>query len=109
VDPLSQLISESLALDVFHGNKILTVAGLRDFMNIADMGMVNRCGRLGFTQKSLVGYGISLKTRRQELQSNLTLQRGIFSQADFSHSTFANFLQFTVVRYRLPIHEEPPC
>jgi hypothetical protein len=39
---------------------------------------------------------------RLELQGNLTIQGGIFSQVDLAHAPFADFLQYAVVRYRLP-------
>jgi hypothetical protein len=59
-----QPIPEGLALDIFHDDVVLAVLGLRHFMDMANIRMVNGSGRLGFSKESLMGYRIGMETGR---------------------------------------------
>jgi hypothetical protein len=52
---------ERLAFYIFHDDIVLAVICLGDFMDMADVRMINGSSRLGLADESLMGYRIGLK------------------------------------------------
>ena len=85
LDPLLQC----LALVVRHHEVELAVGGLVDLGNGADVGMVQRRGRLGFLEEPLLGRLVAGQARREELDGDLALQARVLSRINDPHAAVA--------------------
>ena len=69
-----------------------------DFVNGADVGMVQPRGSTRFTAEALEGMRIFGNFRRQELERDEAAQFGIFGLIDYAHPTATEFLDDAIVR-----------
>ena len=65
--------------------------GFADFMDGADIGMIQRRGGLGFALETLKSLLILHDAVRKEFQGNETMQLGVFSFVDDTHASAAEF------------------
>src|SRR5262245_3044044 len=72
-----------------------------DFMNRADIRMVNQSGRAGFPEQPSAPLVVLEQASRDKLQRHRTPQYGVLSQIDISHASFAELSQEPVVRDEL--------
>ena len=87
LDPLLQ----RLALVVRHHEVELAVGRLVDLVDGADVGVVQRRGRLGFLQEPLLGRLVAGQVRREELDGDLALEAGVLGRVDDPHAAVAEF------------------
>ena len=65
---------------------------LVDFMDSADVGMIERRDRLGLAQKALLGLRVLDGVGAEELQSDLAFELGVLGLVDDAHAAFADLL-----------------
>src|SRR6516162_7854019 len=70
---------------------------LPEFVNLADVGMVERGGRPGFPLKAFHGGRVIGPFFRQELQSYPTAQLDVLRLVDHTHAPAAKDFQYSVV------------
>ena len=75
-----------------------------DFVDGADVGMVQRRRRPRFAAETFQGLRVFGHFFRQELQSDEAAEFGVFGLVDHTHAAAAEFLDHTVVRDGLPEH-----
>ena len=85
-DPLGQ----TLAFDVLHDDED-TVVFFADFVDGADVGMVQCRSGLGLVDQSSPGRIAPHATLGQHLDGDLTAERGVFREKDLTHPTRAQF------------------
>ena len=82
---------------------------LADFVNGADVGMIQRrCGP-GFALEAFQGLRVLRDFVGQELQRDEAAERGVFGLVDHAHAAAAQFFDDAVVRDGLADHELGPC
>src|SRR5262249_980480 len=91
-----QLLVETLSFQEFHGNKRPAVR-LADFVDRADVGMVQRGGRPRLSRKSLKIRAVGVDRIGQELQSNLSAKLEVLGLIDHAHASAAEFSYDSVV------------
>jgi len=69
-----------------------------NFVDGADVGMVERGGSASFAAKTFQGLCIAGEFVRQELQSDETAEFGVFGFVDDAHSATAEFFDDAVMR-----------
>jgi len=79
---------------------------LPDFIDGADVGMVESGSGAGFCLKTFQGQGISFKFSGKEFEGNVTPKVQVFSLIDDTHATAAELLEDAVVRDGLADHED---
>ena len=79
-DPLGQ----TLAVDVLHDDEDAVVF-FADFVDGADVGMVQRRGGPGLVDQPLPGRSLAHGTLGQHLDRHLAPERGVFGQEDLTH------------------------
>jgi hypothetical protein len=67
--PSEEPVLEAPAFDVLHDDEILFLR-FGDFMDVADVGMIECRCRPGLAQEAFVGNWILLQLRRKKLKSN---------------------------------------
>ena len=75
----------------------MTIAALADFVNRADVGVVQRRCRSRFAPEALEGFGNRGQLIGQELQSDETAELGVFRFVYDSHPTAAKLFENAVV------------
>ena len=93
------------AVQKFHGDEGLTVV-LIDFINGADIGMVQGRGRLRLALEAGQGLGIFGDFIGQELQGDKPVQGNVLGLVDHTHPSAADFLDNAVMGYDLVNHYE---
>jgi hypothetical protein len=83
-------VLESMAFEAFHDDERMSIR-LADFMNGADIGMIQRGSGLGFTLETLKRLLIPYDVVRKEFQGNETVQLGVFGFVDDAHASAAEF------------------
>ncbi len=91
------------AVQKLHGDERLSIV-LGDFVDGADVGMVEGGGCLCFTLEAGQGLGISGQFIGKKLQRYETMQREVFRLVDDAHPAAAEFLHDSVVRDGLTDH-----
>ena len=91
-DPLGQ----TLAVDVLHDDED-TVVFFADFVDGADVGMVQCRGGLGLVDQPLPGRIAPRATLGQHLDGDLAAERGVFREKDLTHPARAQFPDDSVV------------
>ena len=81
--------AQGLPIDKFHPNEIYTAA-LADFVDMCDVGVVERRRGFCFLRKSPHPLLIVRKLDRQNLQRNLAIQFGIQREIHLSHPALTN-------------------
>jgi hypothetical protein len=84
--PLGQI----LAIDVWHDDED-TVVLFADFVDGADVGMVQCRGRPRLVDQPLPGPATSKAMLRQHLDRDLAAERGVFRKKDLTHPSGAKF------------------
>src|SRR4029077_5129826 len=90
---------ECLAVEKLHGDKRLAFV-LANFVNGANVGMVERRSGLRFTLETFHCLAIVCNGFRQELQRDEAAKPGVFGLVDHAHSTAAELFDDAVVRNR---------
>ena len=94
---------ERLPLKQFHGDEVPAI-GLADFVDRANVRMVQSRCCPGFSLKPLKSGRIFLQLPRQEFQGDVPSQIDVFRLIHHAHAAAAKLLQDTVVRNRLTDH-----
>ena len=94
---------EALSLDKGHGDEGFAI-GLVDFINGADIGMIERRGRLGLTNEAAVGVLVLEQVGSEELQGHETVELCVLGLVDHAHPALADFLDDFVMRNGLADH-----
>ena len=81
---------------------------LPDFVDAADEGMVESCGRLGFAEKALAGGLVAFQELGKELDGNLAVERRVLGKENLAHPALAELVDNAVVREGPPDHLFPP-
>ena len=87
--PFANPLRQSVAFVVGHHEIELAVGGFVDFVNGADVDVVQRRRRPGFVKKALLGSLVPCGVAGQNLDRNLALETGVASPVDDPHSTAA--------------------
>ncbi len=88
----ADLFVEAPSLDVGHGDEHLP-AGLVDFVNGANVCMIDRRRGLGFAAEAFFRRGVFGEVRSQELQRDGSIEVCIESLVDDAHAAFAEFFE----------------
>ena len=91
------------AFEKFHHNKRLAIV-FPDLVNRANVGMVQRRCGAGFPAKPFQCLRIIGHIFGKKFEGNEAAKFGVFSFVDYPHSTAAEFLDNSVVRYGRPKH-----
>ena len=81
------------ALEELHRQIGPAVGGLSDFMNDADVGMVQRGRGAGFREKALTALAVLNPGHRQQLERNLATEPAILGEKYFAHPARAERLE----------------
>ncbi len=95
--PALDLVFESRALQILHGDESLPVL-LADVVDGADVGMVQGRSRLGLALEAGQRLGVLGDVIRQELEGDKAMQPGVFGLVDDAHAATADLLNNAVVR-----------
>src|SRR5207247_10586354 len=101
---LSDTLFQRPAFQQLHGNEVPAI-GLANFINCADVGMVQRRGSPRFALKALQSGGIFFQFTRQKLQCNMPPEVEVLRRIDHTHATAAQLPQDAVVGNRLTNHQ----
>src|SRR5215469_186371 len=85
----------------FHRDKGTPIK-IADFVDGADVGMVQSGSSTGFTSESLEGLGVSRQLIRKKLEGNIAAKFCIFSFVNHTHTATAEFFKDAVVGNGLP-------
>ena len=91
------------AFQKLHRDKGLVVV-LSDFVDGADVGMVQRGGGTGFASKSLQGLRVVRKFVGKKFQGDEAPELGVFSFVNYAHPAAAQLVHYAIVRDGLPDH-----
>ena len=91
------------AIQKFHDDEGAAV-GLPDVVNRADVGMIQRRGRLRLAMKSAQRLGIACHAFGKELQRDETVEARVLGFVDHAHAAAAQLLQDPVMRDGLADH-----
>ncbi len=89
-------VLERLAVQPLHRDE-RPVAVAPDFVDGADVGMVERRCRPGLTQQPRLGLGRRGDTGREELQGDLPPECRVFGQIDDAHAAAAERFEHAIV------------
>src|SRR5438874_13064348 len=94
---------ERLAFQELHHDEWVAIV-LSNFMDGADVGMIQSGGCPRFTLKPLQGLAIGRKLVGQELQGDVAAQTQILGLVDDPHASAAESFQNTIMGNRLTYH-----
>ncbi|MCH7681960.1 hypothetical protein IID10_21785 [candidate division KSB1 bacterium] len=97
-------IIQRLAFVAGHGDKHLTILRLINFVDCADVRVVERRGRFGFVDEALFVFLILTQVRWQKLQSNKAVEFGVLGFVDHAHAAFAELFKDSIMRYCFANH-----
>ena len=98
-----KMVAQRAALEPFEDEKAAPVV-LADFVNRADVGMIQRRRHPRFARETFDGLRIARVFLRQKLQRDLAAEIQIFGEIDDSHAATAEFFKNAVVRDCLAQH-----
>ena len=101
-------VLEGLAFQQFHHDEGLAFE-LVNFVDDADVGVIEAGGGPGFALKALQGHGIANQFGGKELQSDASAQPQIQGAIDDSHAAATQLFFDPVVRNSLAQHREFPA
>src|SRR5262244_318908 len=81
-------LAQCLPIDKLHRNEVDSVA-FADFMDGGDVRMVERGGGGGLLLEAVHSLSVGSQIGRQDFQCDVTVQAGIFSQINLTHSALA--------------------
>ena len=99
-----QPFGEGLALDVLHGNEQRAVV-LTDFVDRADVRVIERGRRLRLAQQPGVRRGVGAGRGRQHLDGDAAIKRGILAEVHLAHAAGAQRPQDPVSPNRFGSHQ----
>jgi hypothetical protein len=102
--PPGELVSYGASLVHGHDNKGLSIGGLIDLVDRADVLVLDRGGGLGLVDKPLFCLSVGDEARREKLEGNQPVELEIPSLVDHTHPTFADFLDNLVMGNGLADH-----
>jgi len=79
-----------------------------DVMDDANIGMVERGGRLGLALEAFEGLKVRGKLLREELEGDESVQLGVLSLIDYTHATTPELLENAIVGNGLAGHQHAP-
>ena len=85
------------ALQQFHGDEWLALM-LADFINGADVRMVESGGGTRFTAKAFQSILVSRPIRRKKLEGHVAAQRCVLGAVNDTHATGTEFLEHAIMR-----------
>ena len=94
---------EGDAVHELHGNERL-VAMLADFVDSANVGVIERRSGAGLAAKAFEGQRVARKLVRQELEGDEAAELGVFGFIDHAHAAIAQLFEDAVVRDGLIDH-----
>ena len=97
----TDLVSERLPLQQFHGDEGSPI-GLVDFVDRADVRMVQRGRSFGLPLESAKGLGIVGEFVGKELQGDVAAELEVFGLVHNAHAPAADLAEDTVMGNRLP-------
>src|SRR5437899_492900 len=96
---------QSLAIQELHRNKSLAIL-LPDVVDRANIRMIQRGCGLRLALETSQGLSVSGNLLRQKLESDETMESGVFGFVDNTHPTTAQLLQDAIVRNGLAQQEK---
>ena len=81
---LAQLVLKRHAIDILHGNERFAV-DFSDFVDLADVGVVERGGGACLSKKTLASRFVFLKSFGQEFEGDVAVQRAVLGKEHFTH------------------------
>ena len=90
-------VLERLAIEKFHGDVAPTVM-LANFVDSADVGVIERGGGAGFTTEAFEGLRVAIEIFREEFKGDKAAEFGVFGLVHNAHTPTAEFFQDAVVR-----------
>jgi hypothetical protein len=100
-------LTECAARDVLHRDEVLPL-GLADFVDGADVGVVDGGGRARLLQQLVPRLGIVGESPTEELDGDRPLQLSVEGAIDLTHAAGTDLLDDRVVSERLADHGRPP-
>jgi hypothetical protein len=97
------VLFEGFPLQVFHHDERLAVM-LTNVIDRADMRVIQCRSGSGFTLKTLLCLRIVEVLLGENFESYAAAQTSVFGLVYKAHSSASEFLQYAVMRYRLPFH-----
>ena len=94
--PAADRVVQRLAVEEFHGDEAPALV-LADFVNRADVRMVERGGRARFALEPRRRLRVGRERRRQELERDLPAQARVFRAEDDAHTALADAIEDPVV------------
>ncbi len=94
--PAGDAVLEDLAFEQLHSDEGLAVV-LVNFMDGADVGVVEGSGGAGFAQEAFERLAVAGELFGQELESDEAAELGVFGLVDHTHATAAQLFQHAVV------------
>src|SRR5713226_5852388 len=101
-------VLERLTFQKLHGNEVLAFV-LVDFMNGADVGMVQGRGGASFALEAFQGLVISGQLFGKEFESDKAAELGVLGLVHHAHPTSTQLLQDAIMRDSLADHRETTC
>ena len=104
---LADAMLQRLPFEQLHGDEwdlLAAVIHHIDFVDRADVRVIQRRGGAGFALKSFERRAIFRESFGQELQRHLAAQLGVFGLVDHTHAAAAELFQDHVVRKGFPDH-----
>jgi hypothetical protein len=99
--PAKDHFPQSLAFQIFHHQEEAPLV-LANFVNGADVGVIQSRGGAGLTPEALERLGIVRQAVWQKLESDKTTELDVLSLIDDAHPAAADFFQDAVMRDRFP-------
>ncbi len=96
------------AVEKLHGNERL-LAMFTDFVDGADIGMIQRRRRARLPAKAFQRLRVARKFIRQKFEGNKAAQLGVLRLIDHTHAAATQLFDNAVVRDGLPNHEVEVC
>ena len=90
-------LAQRHAVNKLHRNEVHAVS-FTNFIDVSDVGMVERGGRLRFANEPLHPIAIRGYVCGQNLQRDFAIEFRVLRQIHFAHSTFADLRDNTVMR-----------
>ena len=103
---IADFVLDGAARDEGHSEEGLSL-GLVDFIDGANVGMVECRRGLGFAKEAFLGFGVFNDVGAEKLQRDRTLKLGVEGFVDHAHAALAEFFGDLVVRDGETNHAAP--
>ena len=98
-------VTETLAFNILHNDEVLAL-GFADFVDVADVRVIECRRGLRLVQEALAGRRILLQFPGEKFESDLATQRRVVGQKDLTHASCAEFLNDSIMRDGFANHSE---